>query len=75
MAISARRKQPRGCELKKKRLEEYERMELTGVDRDAFLEAVLNPPKPTEKLVAIGSIVWMTFRPTARAIAPVRVRR
>jgi uncharacterized protein (DUF1778 family) len=33
-------------------LAEHERMVLIGADRDTFLEAVLNPPKPTEKLVA-----------------------
>ncbi len=29
-----------------------QRMVLTGADRDAFLDAVMNPPGPTEKLVA-----------------------
>jgi uncharacterized protein (DUF1778 family) len=33
-------------------LEEHERMLLTGADRDAFLKALLNPPEPTEPLVA-----------------------
>ncbi|MFL6260414.1 MAG: DUF1778 domain-containing protein [Thermoanaerobaculia bacterium] len=33
-------------------LDEHERMMLAGADRDAFLEAVMNPPEPTEKLVA-----------------------
>jgi uncharacterized protein (DUF1778 family) len=33
-------------------LDEHERMVLIGADREAFLEAILNPPKPTEKLVA-----------------------
>lgn len=33
-------------------LEEHERMVLTGADRDAFLQAVLNPPEPADKLVA-----------------------
>lgn len=33
-------------------LDEHERMVLTGDDREAFLDAVLNPPEPTEKLVA-----------------------
>ena len=28
------------------------RMALAGADREAFLDAVRNPPKPTEKLVA-----------------------
>lgn len=33
-------------------LDEHERMVLTGADRDAFLDAVLNPPAPTAKLIA-----------------------
>jgi uncharacterized protein (DUF1778 family) len=33
-------------------LEEHERMLLTGADREAFLAALLNPPEPTEALVA-----------------------
>lgn len=33
-------------------LNEHERMVLTGADRDAFLDALTNPPEPTEKLVA-----------------------
>jgi uncharacterized protein (DUF1778 family) len=33
-------------------LEEHERMMLTGADRDAFLQAVLDPPAPADKLVA-----------------------
>jgi uncharacterized protein (DUF1778 family) len=33
-------------------LDEHERMMLTGADREAFLEAVLNPPEPTEDLIA-----------------------
>jgi uncharacterized protein (DUF1778 family) len=33
-------------------LDEHERRMLVGADRDAFLEAVMNPPEPTEKLVA-----------------------
>jgi uncharacterized protein (DUF1778 family) len=32
-------------------LDEHERMVLTGANRDAFLDAVLNPPKPTDRLV------------------------
>jgi uncharacterized protein (DUF1778 family) len=32
-------------------LDEHERMVLSGADREAFLDAVLNPPEPTEKLV------------------------
>lgn len=33
-------------------LEEHERMVLSGADRDAFLEALRNPPEPTDQLVA-----------------------
>jgi uncharacterized protein (DUF1778 family) len=32
-------------------LDEHERMVLTGADRDAFLDAVLDPPEPADKLV------------------------
>jgi uncharacterized protein (DUF1778 family) len=40
------------CEGARHVLEEHERMVLTGADRDAFLDALLNPPEPTEALVA-----------------------
>jgi uncharacterized protein (DUF1778 family) len=33
-------------------LDEHERMVLTGADRETFLDAVMNPPEPAEKLVA-----------------------
>jgi uncharacterized protein (DUF1778 family) len=33
-------------------LDEHERMVLIGADREAFLAAVMDPPEPTEKLVA-----------------------
>jgi uncharacterized protein (DUF1778 family) len=33
-------------------LDEHERMVLVGADRDAFLAAVMDPPEPTERLVA-----------------------
>ncbi len=33
-------------------LDEHERMVLTGTDREVFLEAVRNPPEPTDALVA-----------------------
>lgn len=32
-------------------LDEHERMVLTGADREAFLDAVMHPPEPTEKLI------------------------
>jgi uncharacterized protein (DUF1778 family) len=33
-------------------LDDHERMVLMGADRDAFLEAVLDPPKPSKPLIA-----------------------
>lgn len=33
-------------------LDEHERMLLTGADRDVFLDALKNPPKPGARLVA-----------------------
>jgi uncharacterized protein (DUF1778 family) len=33
-------------------LDEHERMVLTGADRDAFLDAVAQPPEPADKLIA-----------------------
>lgn len=33
-------------------LEDHDRMVLRGADRDAFLEAVANPPPPTARLIA-----------------------
>jgi uncharacterized protein (DUF1778 family) len=33
-------------------LADHERMVLIGADRDAFLDALLHPPEPAEKLVA-----------------------
>ena len=33
-------------------LDEHERMVLTEADSKAFLDAVMNPPEPTDKLVA-----------------------
>lgn len=32
-------------------LDEHQRMILSGADRDAFLDAISNPPAPTPKLV------------------------
>jgi uncharacterized protein (DUF1778 family) len=32
-------------------LEDHERMVLSGADRDVFLEAIRNPPKPTAALI------------------------
>ena len=34
-------------------LADHERMELIGADRDVFLKALMHPPEPTEKLVAM----------------------
>lgn len=33
-------------------LDEHERLVLTGADREAFFEALMNPPEPSEELVA-----------------------
>jgi uncharacterized protein (DUF1778 family) len=33
-------------------LDEHERMVLSGADRDAFLEALMQPPEPAPRLVA-----------------------
>ncbi len=33
-------------------LDEHERMVLGAADREAFLDAVMNPPEPTDRLVA-----------------------
>lgn len=33
-------------------LDEHERIVLSGEDKQAFLDALLNPPAPTDKLVA-----------------------
>ena len=33
-------------------LDDHERMVLTGADREAFFEAIRNPPPPTERLIA-----------------------
>ena len=49
-ATLARCKRQAGRELKQERIEL--RMVLTGADRDAFLNSLLNPPEPTDKLVA-----------------------
>lgn len=32
-------------------LDEHERMVLAGADRDAFFDALLNPPEPPERLI------------------------
>lgn len=33
-------------------LDEHERLILTGADREAFFEALMSPPEPSEKLIA-----------------------
>jgi uncharacterized protein (DUF1778 family) len=33
-------------------LDDHQRMVLDGADRDAFLDAVMKPPEPTDKLVS-----------------------
>ena len=37
----------------KRVLDDHERMVLVGADRDAFLTAVMAPPEPNEKLIAV----------------------
>lgn len=32
-------------------IKEYEQLQLTEADRDIFIQALLNPPKPSENLV------------------------
>ena len=33
-------------------LDEHQRLVLTGADRDAFFKALMNPPEPSERLIA-----------------------
>jgi uncharacterized protein (DUF1778 family) len=33
-------------------LDEHERMVLAGADREAFLDALMNPPPPSEQLIS-----------------------
>ena len=40
------------CEGARQILDEDTRMVLTGADRDAFVDAILNPAEPTEALVS-----------------------
>ena len=52
MAVSGLTAGDLACEGARQILDAYERMALIGADRDAFLDAVLKPPPPTDKLVA-----------------------
>jgi uncharacterized protein (DUF1778 family) len=52
MAISGRSAAELAYDGAKRVLEEHERMVLAGRDRDAFLAAVRNPPRPTARLIA-----------------------
>jgi uncharacterized protein (DUF1778 family) len=52
MAVSGRSAADLAYEGAKLVLEEHERMVLGGRDRDAFLAAVRNPPKPSARLIA-----------------------
>jgi len=38
---------------RRNQLDEYERMVLSGADRQAFLDALTNPPEPPERLIAV----------------------
>lgn len=51
MAVSGLTAGDLACEGARRVLDEHQRMVLAGADRDAFLEAVMNPPEPTQKLV------------------------
>lgn len=42
-------------------LDEHERTALVGADRDAFLEAVENPPEPTEALKKAAQRYQQTY--------------
>jgi uncharacterized protein (DUF1778 family) len=52
MAVSGLTAGELAVEGARKVLDEHGCMLLTGRDRDAFLEAVYNPPRPTKKLVS-----------------------
>jgi uncharacterized protein (DUF1778 family) len=40
------------CEGARRVLDEHERLVLAGIDREAFLKALMSPPEPSEKLIA-----------------------
>lgn len=42
-------------------LDEHERTVLIGADHDAFLEAVANPPEPTDALMAAAKRYRQTY--------------
>ena len=52
MAVSGMTAGDLACEAARRVLEEHERMVLTGADREAFLQAMMDPIEPSEKLVA-----------------------
>jgi uncharacterized protein (DUF1778 family) len=52
MAVSGLSAGDLACEGARRVLEDHERMTLAGSDREVFLDAILNPPAPTDKLVA-----------------------
>ena len=52
MAVSGLNAGDLAYESARRVLDDHERMLLTGADREAFLEAVTNPPEPTERLIA-----------------------
>jgi uncharacterized protein (DUF1778 family) len=51
MAVSGRSAADIVYEGARRVLEAHERMELSGADRDAFLAAVRDAPKPTHRLI------------------------
>lgn len=51
MAISGLTAGDRACAGARRVIDDLRRTVLTGVDRDAFLDVVANPPKPTDRLI------------------------
>jgi uncharacterized protein (DUF1778 family) len=52
MAVTGLTAGDRAYEGARRVLDEHERMVLTGADREAFFEALMIPPEPSEKLIA-----------------------
>ncbi|KXF77682.1 hypothetical protein ATN84_10090 [Paramesorhizobium deserti] len=52
MAVSGLTAGDLAFEAARRVLDEHERIVLSGEDKQAFLDALLNPPEPTDKLVA-----------------------
>jgi uncharacterized protein (DUF1778 family) len=52
MAVSGLTAGDLAYEAARRVLDEHDHMVLCGADREAFLDAVMNPPEPTDRLVA-----------------------